>query len=96
MPTNTLNGWTIIQNGGSPTGQGTGYLDNGALVLTEGDSFDVLAQYPVTIPQNPGALTFRYQDLNFDPSATDHQINDAFEASFVDADGNSLVPITPS
>ena len=37
-------------------------------------------------------LTFRYQDLSFDPSATNHEINDAFEASFVDASGNSLVP----
>ena len=92
VPTNTLEGWTIIQHGGSPSGQGTGYLNNGALVLTEGDSFDVLAEYQVTVPQNPGILTFRYQDLSFDPSATNHEINDAFEASFVDASGNSLVP----
>ena len=60
--------------------------------MTEGDSFDVLAEYTLQIPQNPGTLAFRYQDLNFDPSAAGHEINDAFEASFVDANGNSLSP----
>ncbi|HEV8003496.1 MAG TPA: PKD domain-containing protein, partial [Planctomycetaceae bacterium] len=92
MPTDTMSGWTIVQHGGSPTGQGTGYLNSGALVLTEGDSFDVLAEHSVTVPENPGTLTFRYQNLSFDPSATNHEINDAFEASFVDANGSTLVP----
>ena len=60
--------------------------------MHEGDSFDVIAAHDVVIPQNPGTLTFRIQNLDFDPTATNHEINDAFEASFVDSNGNSLVP----
>ena len=60
--------------------------------MHEGDSFDVIASYDVVIPQNPGTLTFRIQNLDFDPTDTPQQINDAFEASFVDTNGNSLVP----
>ena len=54
--------------------QGTGYLDSDSIVLTEGDSFDVLAEYTLQYPQNPGTLTFRYQDLNFYLSATGNEI----------------------
>ncbi len=92
IPTDTLDGWSITQNGGSPTGQGTVFLDSNTLLMHEGDSFDVIASYNVVIPQNPGTLTFRYQNLDFDPTGSSHEINDALEASFVDNSGNSLVP----
>ncbi len=68
------------------------FLDNGTLLLHEGDSFDVLAQYDVVIPQNPGTLTFRYQNLSFDTTGSTQEINDALEASLVDSNGNTLVP----
>jgi hypothetical protein len=92
IPTDTLDGWSVTQNGGSPTGKGMVFLDSNTLLMHEGDSFDVIASYNVVIPQNPGTLTFRYQNLDFDPTGSSHEINDALEASLVDSNGNSLVP----
>jgi hypothetical protein len=91
VPTQGLDGWTILEHGGSASGKGTVSIDAGSVKLVEGDSFDVLAQRTVTIPTNPGQLTFRYQDLDFATPST-QDINDAFEVSFVDTDGKSLVP----
>lgn len=71
---------------------GTVFLDNDTLLMHEGNSFDIIASYNVVIPQNPGTLTFRIQNLDFDPTDSPQQINDAFEASFVDGNGNSLIP----
>ncbi len=92
IPTGTLDGWSTTQNGGTPTGKGMVFLDSNTLLMHEGDSFDVIASYNVVIPQNAGTLTFRYQNLNFDPTGSNHEINDALEASLVDSNGNSLVP----
>ena len=92
IPTDSLAGWSTTQNGGSLTGQGTAFLDANTLLMHEGDSFDVIASYNVVVPQNPGTLTFRYQNLNFDPTGSNQEINDAFEASLVDSNGNSRGP----
>ncbi len=43
------------------------------------------------VPDNPVALAFSYEDLQFDTDDPD-SINDAFELALVDANGESLVP----
>src|SRR5262249_14346951 len=43
----------------------------------------------ITVPNQPSTLTFTYEQLDFD--APSHFMNDAFEASLVDAQGNPLV-----
>ncbi len=91
IPTQGLEGWSTFELGGSAAGKGSVSTDADALVLTEGDSFEVVAERPVTIPADPGQLTFRYQELSFSTPST-HDINDAFEVALVGADGKSLVP----
>ena len=57
--------------------------------LVEGDDFRVMHEEQFAVPDTPSALSFTYANLNFD--TTDTFINDAFEAAFVDTDGNPLV-----
>jgi len=62
--------------------------------LVEGASLVTPFQKTFTVPSQPSELQFTY-NLSFDNSA--QFINDAFEASLTDANGNSLVlPITSS
>lgn len=89
VPTRGLDGWESFEHGGSAAGKGSVATDADAVVLTEGDSFEVLAERPVSIPVDPGQLTFRYEELSFStPSA--HDIHDAFEVALIGADGKSL------
>jgi hypothetical protein len=60
-------------------------------VLTQGTSFEVGLKHSFQIPTSPTFLTFDYSNLSFDTSSTG-RAKDAFEAAFVDSNGNSLVP----
>ncbi|MCA9012175.1 MAG: hypothetical protein KDB01_20625, partial [Planctomycetaceae bacterium] len=91
VPTQNSTGWIFSEHGGSATGKGSGAIDAGSVKLVEGDSFHVLAERAITIPENPGTLTFQYQDPEFS-TLTTHDINDAFEVALVGSDGRSLVP----
>jgi RHS repeat-associated protein len=83
-----LNGWDITVQGGSE--QGKGSVRPGSALLEEGDSFLVGLEQSFVVPANPAALVFTYTDLYFDTSDPD-SMNDAFEASLVDAQGRPLV-----
>jgi hypothetical protein len=83
----------LIESGGSGTGRGSAVADatTGSVLLSEGNSFLVMARYHYTIPQHPGKLMFSYQELVLN-SPQDGKIRDAFEAAFLDGAGRSLVP----
>ena len=57
-------------------------------VLTEGDSFTVTLEKPLTIPAS-GILAIRYQIPSFDGTAT-NLMRDAFEVALLDAQGKAL------
>jgi RHS repeat-associated protein len=82
--------WTPGQTGGSPAGHGTVDLPARGATLHEGDSFDVTLRHTFVVPSQPSVLTFVYSNLAFDATVPG-QPQDAFEAAFVDANGNSLV-----
>ncbi|MCG8653019.1 MAG: Ig-like domain-containing protein, partial [Pirellulales bacterium] len=89
-----LDQWDITESGGSQLGAGDVTYTSGAgtqtLVISEGDSFAVSMERPVTIPANPTELRFEYE-VSFD--TTDRKsINDAFEVALLDSDGQSVVP----
>ncbi|HVK07210.1 MAG TPA: hypothetical protein VM597_00395, partial [Gemmataceae bacterium] len=90
-----LDGWTIDIAGGSPHGKGN--VRHGSAILTEGDSFLVGLHREFVVPEGPVPLVFRYTELDFDTSSQDaappdqKPVNDAFEASVVDAEGRPLV-----
>ncbi|HEV3082404.1 MAG TPA: PKD domain-containing protein, partial [Gemmataceae bacterium] len=88
MPTT---GWTYFQTGGSGGGVGSVTPDSSGFLFTEGNSFQVGMKQAFTVPSSPNILTFYYSGLSFDPAGAG-QINDAFEAAFVDSTGKSLVP----
>jgi hypothetical protein len=83
-----LEGWTIHVAGG--TEQGKGSVRAGSAILHEGDSFSVSLEREFEVPENPAPLVFRYTELSFDTADPD-SINDAFEASVIDAAGRTLV-----
>ncbi len=83
-----LDGWIASQAGGSGTGHGD--VTEGSAVLTEGDSFLVTLQRPITIPDQAQSITIRYTDLSFDTTDPSF-INDAFEVALLDSGGNTLV-----
>jgi RHS repeat-associated protein len=89
-PFSSLDGWTVQQTGGSPTGQGTAAAESSDVVMREGDSLLVTLSHAFTVPATPSHLEVEYSDLSFDATAAG-QIKDAFEAAFVDGSGNSLV-----
>ncbi len=89
LPCNTLDGWRIVESGGTGAARGSVQLEAGALVLREGNSFLVSLQRDFTIPNNPGRLTFPYS-VAFDTSATGF-VRDAFEVAFVDGQGKPVV-----
>src|SRR5262249_2408269 len=84
-------GWTVFQTGGSGANIGTVTYDGSGFIVTEGNSFQVGLKHGFTIPTSPNILTFDYSNLSFDTASTG-RIKDAFEAAFVDANGNSVVP----
>ena len=59
------------------------------ITLVEGTNFKVPFRQTFTVPDQPSTLKFTYEQLRFDTSA--HFIKDAFEASLVDDQGNTLV-----
>ena len=91
----SLDGWEVRESGGSETGKGGVTVDGGEVVLREGDSSLVDLRYTLTVPENPGTLTFEYTSLAFDATATD-SVRDAFEFALLDEAGNSLTPVFDS
>ncbi|HID21716.1 MAG TPA: tandem-95 repeat protein, partial [Planctomycetaceae bacterium] len=93
LVTNGLEGWTIVESGGSDTGRGSVTFESGdtydTLVIREGDSFLVSLERDIGIPENPGIFRFLYE-TSFD-TADGHSINDAFEVALVDAEGSPVV-----
>ncbi len=83
-----LAGWDITIVGGSDVGRGT--VVEGSAILTEGDSFVTGLERFFEVPNVNPILQFTYTDLQFDTSDRD-SVNDAFEASLVDADGFPIV-----
>jgi RHS repeat-associated protein len=95
---NTFTAQATDQAGNLGTSQITVTRDNmpGGTTLTEGTRFNTTFQQTFTVPSQPSALEFEYDNLDFDTSAK-FMIKDAFEASLTDANGNSLVlPISSS
>ncbi len=88
-----LAGWTVHQDGGTPAGQGTATFQAGDAMIQAGNSFDVTLSRPVTIPAGAASLSFSFDTPTFGASAAG-AMNDAFEVSLVDAQGQSLVPTT--
>jgi RHS repeat-associated protein len=86
-----LTGWTVHQDGGTASGQGTVTVQGTDAVLDEGDSFDVTLSRPVVIGAGASSLSFMYSGPSFDIS-NNGRMNDAFEAALVDAQGRPLVP----
>ncbi len=87
----TLQGWTVLNDGGSAPQVGTITATPGGIVLVEGNSFDVGVERDLTIPAHPSTLTFNYDALSFETTASSH-IRDAFEVGLVDANDQPLVP----
>jgi RHS repeat-associated protein len=85
-----LTGWTTTESGGSGAGKGSVSVVSSMAKLTEGNSFTLAISKPFTVPASPTLLTFEYDDLNFDTSSTG-LIKDAFEAAFVNDQGQPLV-----
>ncbi len=83
-----LDKWNIQIEGGSDTGHGS--VSAGSAILNEGDSFLVSLDREFVVAENQGILSFRYTDLNFDMTDA-NSINDAFEASLLDSNGQTLV-----
>lgn len=83
-----LDGWTINVVGGSE--QGRGSVQPGSALLREGDSFLVGLAQSFLVPANSASVVFTDTDLFFDTSDLG-SINDAFEASLVGPDGQTLV-----
>lgn len=85
-----LTGWQIrIANppeGGTP---GSVSARDCAVVLREGDSFEVELERAFTVPQGAGMLYLAYNAPSFD-TTTSHAINDAFEVALVDQAGRPL------
>jgi hypothetical protein len=90
-PAEGLDGWTVFESGGSPSGKGTATADGGDLVLNEGDSFLVGIEKQLSIGSSPTSLEFDYSPPAFD-AVEDNAMRDAFEIALVDAQGKSLVP----
>ncbi len=59
------------------------------MVLLEEANFQVFYEQSFVVPNEPSTLSVTFSDLNFDE--TDDFVNDAFEASLLDREGNSLV-----
>ncbi|MCS7468222.1 putative Ig domain-containing protein [Stieleria sp. ICT_E10.1] len=59
------------------------------ITLVEGDRFTVVAEFPITVPEQPSHIEVSYANLLFDTA--DDFINDAFEIALVDRQGRSLV-----
>ena len=88
---NQLTNWRVTETGGSPADHGTVVAQDCIATMTEGDSFTTTLSTSFIVPDNATSLSFTYANLNFD--LTDRAfINDAFEVSLVDQDGDSLVP----
>ncbi|MCU0961709.1 MAG: PKD domain-containing protein, partial [Pirellulaceae bacterium] len=83
-----LEGWDLSVVGGSASGRGS--VTVGSAILREGDSFLVSLEHAFQVSEHPAPLVFTFTDLHFDRTDPDF-INDAFEATLVDADGRSLV-----
>jgi VCBS repeat-containing protein len=77
-----LEGWTVRQSGGTPSGKGSVTVISGDIVLMEGDSFHVVAERDIVIPASPQRLTIDFEE-SFDLT-TRNFINDAFEIALVD------------
>ncbi|MEO1529141.1 MAG: PKD domain-containing protein, partial [Planctomycetota bacterium] len=88
----SLDGWEVRESGGSSGAKGGVTVEGGEVVLREGDSALVDLRYSLTIPENPGTLSFEYTSLAFDPTATD-SVRDAFEFALLDENGDSLTPV---
>ncbi len=78
--------WAFSESGGQSPGSGSFSTTK---KLTEGNSFQSQIQYAWTIPANVNAVSFQYE-VGFDRDSS--FVNDAFEAAFVNATGQSLVP----
>lgn len=85
-----LDGWNVVQTGGSGVGVGTVAMSGERAVLREGNSFRVALERTFLIPADPTTISFEYADLAFD-TADPSFINDAFEAALVGDNGVSLV-----
>jgi hypothetical protein len=81
--------WTVPPLGGSPIGHGSVTFEDGEAILREGDSFEVRMERTFSMPAEPAMLTIEYRQMNFDRSGRD-AIRDAFEAAFLDDQGNPL------
>lgn len=87
-----LTGFTVTEDGGTPTGLGTVEPEDCTAILTEGNSFMVSLAGEFEVLDESSVFKFEYDDLQFDTTSTD-TIRDAFEVAIIDADGNSLVPV---
>ncbi|MEM6365852.1 MAG: choice-of-anchor U domain-containing protein, partial [Planctomycetota bacterium] len=85
-----LDGWTVAEYGGTGTARGTVAIDSGGLLLSEGNSLLVELSQDIVIPAVPTLLEVAYEG-EFD-SEDANAINDAFEMSLLDSDGNSVIP----
>ncbi len=92
LVSNGLEGWTIVESGGSPASKGSVTFESGpvfdSFVLREGDSFYVSLERNVDIPRDPGLFRFTYEAA-FDTSDRDF-INDDFEVALVDEHGQPV------
>ena len=87
---NGLEGWTVTESGGTPGDAGTVTIQDGEIILTEGNSFLVTAETDIVIPEDPHELLVDFLET-FDLS--DDFINDSFEIALVDDDGLPVVPV---
>lgn len=82
-------GWTISQFGGSGLDAGNGQITEHQLVLSEGNSFLVLAEQMIRVPDEPHRLVMELSvDFEVGPQ---EWINDAFEIALLDAQQQSVV-----
>ena len=88
---NGLFQWTSEIMGGD---LGSTSEQNGQAVLQEGDAFRVSLSQPFTIPPSPSTVSFDIISANL--SAAMGELPDAFEASLLNVDLNSLVPTISS
>jgi RHS repeat-associated protein len=92
---NTITVQATDPAGNTGSAQHTITRDAGGTRLVEGTRFLTPFEQTFVVPDQPSKLEVRFDGLNFDMRA--NFIKDAFEASLIDADGNSLVlPITGS
>src|SRR5439155_17713970 len=85
-----LDGWITGQSGGTSGGQGGVSVQDDEALLREGDSFRVTLEKDFIVPAAADLLTFTYDRLDFDTTATSF-MKDAFEVSLVDTLGQPLV-----